>query len=701
MKIKDELDSIQKKLLGYVLIFLFFPIFLHSNPTTSLNDNFFKLSRLVTGTVLNQNMEPLIGASIFIKGTDIGTATDSEGIFSLQVTADTSIILVVSYIGYATREIEVYQESEIIITLTESISQLEELIVVGYGIQKNSRLSAAVDQVKVEELEVDRRPVASLESALVGVAPGLIIEPTDGQLGGEVNIKVREASALIERNALILVDGFESTIRNLNPFDIESVSILKDAAATSIYGARGANGVVLITTKATKRNQVPNITLSSNLAWQQPISTPDIVDSETYMRRFNEAQMAEANRIGETFIPTYTAEDIARAANGFYPETNWAEELYNESALQSSNNLSINGGMDKFGYLLSVGYLTQDGVSQGADNLERFTLRAKVDVDVTNWLTIGTNIFNANSNLTNVPVTTDPGLQGQPFFPVQVASGEYEGVYVFEGTTSSELNPVARARSGSFDKTTTDELNTQLYGQIKPLQGLVLEGRVSYVTTNEERLIWNNPYEYIELDERTLEPIAPPISFATADRNLVNVSQRYKRFNSLLTINYEKSFQKGHFLNALIGFQAQEGRTSLLSAQRSDFISPNLPSLNLGSRIEGFGNHSAITNSPSTISYFSRLSYDFQRKYLLEANFRADASSNFIRNKWGYFPSISFGWNMHNEPFLKNNASITTMKLRLSYGISGDDGSISGVEIVDSNPLGIAFGNSTEPTILL
>ncbi|MEO1011994.1 MAG: SusC/RagA family TonB-linked outer membrane protein [Bacteroidota bacterium] len=659
----------------------------------------------VTGKVTDSDGMVLLGASILEKGTTNGTTSDFDGLFSIDV-SDPNAILEVSYIGFSTLEVPLDGRTELTIALRPDVAQLDAVVVVGYGDQKSSEVSASIAQVATEDLEVSKRPVATLESSLVGSSPGLIIDQGSGQLGTEAGIQVRAASALEQKNALVLVDGFESSLENINPYDIESVSILKDAAATAIYGARGANGVVLVTTKTTRKNQRMSVTYSTNTSWQQPNVTADLANSQEFMEFFNEAQLAETLNADQELTPddvtlTYSDEDIARAASGFYPETNWVEELYSQSALQTTHNLEVSGGSENIGYLVNLGYLNQDGISLGNDQLERFTVRVKVDADINDWLTIGANIFNGYRELNNVPLNTGNGLRGQPFFPVTLDSGPFAGTFVFKGSTSGEENPIAQALSGSFDNTVSDELNMQLYGTIKLLKGLELEGRLSYLTDNDFREIWNNPYSYIILDEADLTPIGNPVPIANEDRNLQNVDSRSRLINTLVTLNYDTTFGNAHNFEALLGFQAESGEGRSFSASRFDFILDDPQSINLGSQIDGFGNDSDFFNERSTLSYFSRLSYNYRSKYLMEVNMRADASSNFVRDKWGYFPAFSVGWNVDRENFLMENNFITRLKLRASWGINGDDGSLSGVETAITNPNGIAFGGATQPTIFL
>ena len=322
-----------------------------------------------------------------------------------------SAVLEVSYLGYATQDVVIGNELYFEILLSQENTQLSEVVVVAYGTQGKYKVSSALEQVDAEDLDIETRPVSTIESALVGAVPGLILDQSSGQLGEATNIQVRSIASLNNNSALILVDGIESSIDNINPNDIQSVTILKDASSTSIYGTKGANGVILITTKEGRSNQQMMLTYNTNFSFQSAGNTADMLSALNFMESFNAARQNE----NPNARVTYTEEDIARAASGFYPETNWVEELYSDNALQSSHNLSLQGGASQYRYFMSLGYLSQDGISQGPDNLERVTFRIKVDSDINDWLSVGANVFNANRVLNNLPVSTNSGLRGQAF----------------------------------------------------------------------------------------------------------------------------------------------------------------------------------------------------------------------------------------------------------------------------------------------
>lgn len=655
----------------------------------------------VSGTISDQSGEPLIGVNVLIKGSSLGTVTDVDGRFSLEVTNGDET-LVISYIGYETQEVPINSQSVLQITLVENSATLDEIVVVGYGTQGKGKVSAAVSQVNGEDLQIDQRPVTNVQNSLVGSVPGLIINQTSGRPGQDISLRVRAVSALEQKNALVLIDGFEGSLNDVNPTDIASVTVLKDAAATAIYGARSANGVILITTKNTKRNEKMRFAYNSNYSIQSPAQTAELANSTQFMEFSNEAALNEAIRNNPGVDPSsvslpFSNSDLSRAISGFYPETKWVDELYSENASQINQNFTIDGGTEKVGYFFNVGYLKQNGLIAGADNFQRFNLRLKVDADVTDWLTLGVNASNTNLNTDNVPGIENNNVRGRPFYPVQLE----DGTYVDKGAAGGEANPVGRATSGSYDRDKQDAVNVQLYSQIKPIKDLTLEARVSYTNTNLFTEIWNTPYEFAFLDLE-LNRTGPNVPVNAADRNLSFRSNRIFSINTLSTARYEMDLNQQHHISLLTGLQTQQGESIFVQADRANFILPNLQDLTLGQTISDFGNTSGRGDNRTTLSYFGRLSYDFLSKYLLEFNFRADASSNFgPNNKWGYFPAVSVGWNIAEEGFLSDARFVDVFKLRASWGQNGDDGSINAIENVVFNPSGTAFGGNVAPTLNL
>ncbi|MEQ9289183.1 MAG: TonB-dependent receptor [Cyclobacteriaceae bacterium] len=673
----------------------------------------------VTGKVTGDDGEGLPGVNVLVEGTTNGAITDLEGNYKL--TAPDQGTLVFSFVGYNSKNIAIQGRAKINVQLAPDVTELSEIIVVGYGAQENRKVSVAASQINTEELEIDRRPVPNIQSALIGTVPGLIMEQSSGKLGQEVGIQVRSTSALQSKGALILIDGFEGTMSDLAPSAIASVTVLKDAAATAIYGARGANGVVLVTTKGTKRNENLSLSYSFNHSIQTPAQTAELANSLLFMEFSNEAVVNETLRNNPGTDPStiglpYSDEEIARAASGFYPETQWVDQLYSENAGQTAHNIGITGGSKNSGYFINMGLLDQNGLLAGSDNFKRYNLRVNIDTDITDWLTVGTNTSIVHTNLNNVPVSEGSSIRGKPFFPVKTA----DGIYVDKGAAGGEPNPVGQANSGSYDREKRDALNLQLYTKITPFKGLVLEERVSFVRTNSTRDIWNTPYEYVFLD-MDLNQVGDPIQPVAADRNLELRSGRRYRINSLTTARYEKSFNENHNFNLLLGLQTTREERREQRAGKANFILDNIQDLSLGQEpltlnvagLYGLDSDDPLASEPSgitsrvwdnrtTLSYFSRLSYDFKGRYNAEFNFRADASSNFGKNnQWGYFPALSFAWNVSEEGFMTDMNFVDFLKIRTSWGQNGDDGNLDFIERAIFNTNGYALGGVIVPTINL
>ena len=402
----------------------------------------------ISGFVTDGSGQPLPGASVIEKGTTNGVQTDFDGGFSIK-TSKQGATLIVSYIGFVTKEVAANNQTKITIVLTEDISQLDEVVVVGFGSQKASSVVSSVAQVTSAELKIDQRPVTSGYSALIGAVPGLIMSNNNGSPGSTPNISVRGTSTLNDSEMLIIIDNFEGSLSDIDPQTIESVSVLKDASAVSIYGARGANGVLLVTTKKTGKDKKMTVNYNFNTAMQAKPKMPTTLNAIDYM---NFQNSIVAGTWDQTFL------DLA--TSGFYPDTNWADELYESNTMQQSHNLSLTGGSQNSGYLMSASYLTQEGLAIGDDKYERLNLRLKIDTDVTDWLTVGANALISNTFDKSVTTITGVGLRGLPFYPVAI-----DGIYV--SSNGNQIgNAVGDAASGSYNTTDTDRINLQLYAKL-------------------------------------------------------------------------------------------------------------------------------------------------------------------------------------------------------------------------------------------
>jgi len=663
-------------------------------------DNIEKVSVLISGKVTDEEGQPLPGVNVQIKGTSIGTVTDIDGNYKITV-PDAESVLIFSSIGYLNEEITVGDRSQVDLVMFPDIQSLEEIVVVGYGTQKSSEVVSAISQVSGEDLQVEKRPLTSVQSSLLGSVPGLRGANINGSPGAVPNLSIRGNSTLNSTSPLVIIDGFEGSLTDINPQSIESISVLKDAAAVSVYGARGANGVLLVTTKNTDRNK--RITTSYNFSHsvQKSSSLPSLLNSESYMQYVNTAA-----GIGNEI---YDDSSLELARSGFYPETAWAEELYKNSANQQSHNLSVSGGSEKTGYLLSAGYLSQDGLVIGSDNFKRLNLRVKVDTDITDWLTTGVNTLISNRVRTQIPTLGSDNIRGLPFYPVR----SEDGLWVDKGTPG-EANPVALAASGSFTKADRDAVNMQLYAKINPLKNLVFEERVSIIKANENTRVWNNVYDYVSLDATdpdsytNTESINRSYATGSPDaRSLQLISAQGYTLRTLSTLNY-KLENEINSASLLLGFQSETGESESFQAGRTGFLLDNIIDMDQGqipSTIGGgIGNTSTRGGNATTLSYFGRFNYAFLSKYLFEASFRVDGSSFFLdNNRYGFFPSVAVGWDVAGENFMQNIELIDQLKFRASYGQTGDDSGVGAraIQLAIIDVTGYPIGGQIQPRIYL
>ncbi|MEI6865055.1 SusC/RagA family TonB-linked outer membrane protein [Flavicella sp.] len=657
----------------------------------------FEIQQQFTGTVTDINGQPIPGVNVLEIGTTNGTLTDFNGAFSIQPLIQNAT-LSFSYIGYATKKLSINNKNNVNIVLEEDISYLDEVIVVGFGTQKSSKIVSSVSQITSKELKIDQRPVTNIGSALIGAVPGLMLTNSSGGPGSTPSIQIRGTSTLdSDAELLVIIDNFEGSLADIDPQTIESVSVLKDASAVAIYGARGANGVLLITTKNTSRNKKTSISYNFSSSIQSKPELPGTLNSLEYMQFQN--QVVEG---------THDQTVLDLASSGFYPETNWGEELYQNTAVQQSHNLTLTGGSENTGFLMSASYLTQDGLAIGDDYYERLNLRLKIDTDITDWFSTGVNALISNTTDNNVQAVTGSSLRGLPFYPIQTE----DGMWVSNGTSDAGANAVATAASGSFDKTITDRVNLQLYAQFRPIKGLTIEERVSIIRTNSDNKDWDNTFSIVSLDYAdpdsytNLDSENRSYMYATTGGRTLSVSSfTQTKIRTLTSATYET--EKGnHYMKAFVAMQTESGESDYFMTGSSDFLLDDIISLGQGAIIDvsigDYGNYEFRGGNQTTLSYLGRLNYSYSDKYLFEATIRADASSYFLsENQWGYFPSVAVGWVASKENFLKDVDFVNILKLRASYGSSGDDSGLGSVtqQLVNLNNAGYPLGGQSNSAL--
>ena len=620
----------------------------------------------IAGKVIDEQGEGVIGANVMEKGTTNGTITDLDGKFYLEVSGKS--ILQVSYIGFNTQEIQVNGQKLFTIRMTEDSQSLDEVVVVGYGTQKKLNLTGAVATLKNEELV--KTPVASTTNALVGRLPGLIAKQKSGQPGFDAaDINIRSFGS-----ALVIVDGVEQSFNNIDANEIESVSILKDASA-AIYGARAGNGVILVTTKRGQSGK-PNILFNGTLTSQSYTNFPEPVDAGQYATLFREAQINSGVPENQT---KFSEEDIAKYFAGNdpqYPSTNWYDEIMKKSALQQQYNLTIRGGTDVVKYYTFLGYLSQDGMFKG-DNTgyRRFNVRSNLDVNLTSDLTFSLDLS---------AIKDDVRQSNRP------ASEEWFWMDFFDSTPTSHasfpdptkvphigpgpFNAIINTHEdlGGSDKTYKNTLNGafSVNYKVRPVPGLSAKLKLNYQQVSYDRKNWtkqNDIWDYdYATDTYTLYGKSMPTS-------LKQEFHKNQTITGQFSLNYDRVFNKDHSINGLALVEIIDYNNGNFSAYRENYVTSAIDQLFAGGTINQQANGSASVSGRASL--VARANYAYRGKYLLEATARYDGSPNFPKNKrWGFFPSISAGWRMSEETFIKNNLTwIDNLKLRAGVSQTGFD----------------------------
>lgn len=643
-------------------------------------------TRNVTGKVTGETGEGLPGVTVLLKGTNAGTTTDFNGSFALSVPAGAGT-LVVSFVGYNTQEVALNNRTVVNIRLQPDVKALSEVVVVGYGTQKKANLTGAVDQVTSEVFE--NRSVPNLSQGLQGVIPNLNLRPTDGKPIQSPGYNVRGTTSIGQGgSALVLIDGVEGDPQLVNPNDIASISVLKDAASAAIYGARGAFGVVLITTKNPSKDKT-SVTYSVNHAIKTPTTVPDLVtDGYQFAKMFNEAWTAWNNysqtpqNINKTvrFSPEYLAELERRAndpslprvevgANGeyaYYDNTDWYKHLYKDRTSSTEHNISVSGSSGKTSFLVTGRYYGQDGIFRyNSDDYSMYNFRAKGAIDLYPWLQLHNNTDFSNMKYHN-PLNVGEG--GSIFRNIQD-----------EGHTMVPLfNP-----DGTLTYTAAYTVGDFWYGK----NGIDLKEQVIRNTTgftarfleDKFRVKGDFTFRNTDNDRRQIRVPVPysrvPGVIEYVGTNTNDIQNIYRETNYLATNlygEYETNFGEAHYFKALAGYNYEQSTYQELSTQRNGLIYEDARdiSLALGQAIATDGGWERW----NILGGFYRINYSFRDRYLLEANGRYDGSSKFPPNqRYAFFPSFSAGWRLSSEPFWQVSPSLVSeLKLRASYGSLGN-----------------------------
>lgn len=610
------------------------------------------------GLVKDAIGESVIGASVVVKGTTNGTITDFDGNFSLDGIKKGDVI-VISYVGYQTQEIK-WNGSPLNVILKEDSKTLSEVVVVGYGTQKKANLSGSVAMVDSKELE--NRPIQNVSSGLQGLMPGVAITGTNGAPGQDAGkIRVRGIGTLNEAGPYILVDGIETgTLSVVDPNDIESISVLKDAASAAIYGSKAANGVVLITTKRGKTGQT-KISYSGYLSFQNATNMIERMGSYEYASLLNQALEAEgmSKRFNDTELQKFKDGN-----DPLYPDTDWYDLAY-KTGVQHRHNVNINGGSENVKYMASLGYLNQTGILPNAGR-EQFNARTNLDMKINKRLSARMNLSFIKNDYSDASSAYYGGSSDQIIRQLNLIAPWIVARYD-DGTwgTISDGSPIAWLDSGM--KVNRDNYNFSGMAAVdyEIFDGLKLTLQGAYVNNLQN---YNYFQKYIKYNEnKESDPSQLDERFYKWDRT---------NYDALL--NYNKNFGK-HNIKGLLGWHTEKYNYKYQKAVRKKFPNNELTDMNAGDA--STQSNEGYTAELAMISWFARINYDFAGKYLLEANIRADASSRFAEgHRWGYFPSFSGAWRISEEAFMESakDSWLSGLKIRASWGQLGNQDALSG-----------------------
>lgn len=613
----------------------------------------------VSGTVTDRNGDPIIGASVVVKGGTVGTITDLNGQFVID--AQRGSTLLISYIGYKTREVAATQ-GQMRVALEEDTQALDEVVVVGYGTQKKVNLSGSVAMIESKELE--NRPIQNVSSGLQGLMPGVTVTGTNGAPGQDAgNIRVRGIGTLNSASPYILVDGIETgTLSAIDPNDIESISVLKDAASAAIYGSKAANGVILITTKRGKSGQT-RVSYSGYLGFQNATNMIERMGSFEYATLLNQAMEAEG------MAGRFSAEELNKFKAGndpAYPDTDWYGLAY-KTGVQHRHSINVNGGGEHVKYMASLGYLNQTGILPNAGR-EQFNARTNLDMTLSKKLTARLNMAFIKNEYSDASSAYYGGSSDQLIRQLNLIAPWIVARYD-DGTwgTISDGSPIAWLDSGM--KVNRDNYNFSGMAAVDYaiIDGLKLTLQGSYVHNLQN---YNYFQKYIRYNANK----------ESSKSSLDDRFYTWNRTNYDALLNYDKQFGN-HGLKGLLGWHTEKYNYKYQRTYRDGFPNNFLTDLDAGDAASQLTNGN--TAELAMVSWFARVNYDYAGKYLFEANIRADASSRFAEgHRWGYFPSFSAAWRISEEAFMENlkERGLSSLKLRASWGQLGNQDALSGTD---------------------
>ena len=634
----NRTKEVLRRTLGLLVLMCMVPLWTHAQNT-------------VKGTV-SDSQGPIIGATVKVKGANTGAITDYDGNYSIQVSSGQTLVF--SYVGYETKEVKVGSQKTIDVTLREDSELLSEVVVVGYGTMRKSDLTGAVTQV--DEKAFEKSVSTSIDQVLQGRAAGVQIQANTGTPGGSATIRIRGTNSLNASSQPIFVidgviidaangddNGNSNPLAGINPSDILTMDILKDASATAIYGSRASNGVIMITTKRGKSGEA-TITYDGYVGWQQMPKKLEVLDLKEYAEHYNDIADAKIKTAVGTFLrPELLGEG-----------TDWQDELFN-TAFMTNHSLSLTGGTDKTTYAISAGYLNQDGIGLNT-GFKRQTLRGNIDTELKKWLKGGISFslsdskqeMEKNWNIINT------ALQSQPSVAVRNPEGGYDG----PDDQWMPDNAVALAEiKTNFAKRLNFRINTYLEATI--LKGLTFKTELSTDYNLNKTKTYTPDYTFgVRVSSQR-------------DGAWYKNDSKYWSWRNILT--YNGTIAQKHNINAMVGQEMSHNYWENFNAANSGYLSNSVIDLRAGETTGANVNIDGYQNNTALFSYFGRVLYNFDDRYLITATLRRDGSSKFYKdNRWGWFPSAALAWRVSQENFLKDNHTINNLKLRLGWGTTGN-----------------------------
>ena len=654
----------------------------------------FAQQKTIKGIVVDATGEPLIGVNVSVKGTTIGIITDIDGKYTLEV--PTNATLVFSYIGYRTQEHSVGNQTTINITLQEDTQNIDEVVVVGYGVQKKETVTGSVSTLKGDDLV--KSPVANLSNAIAGKMSGVVTYQRSGEPGYDgATIRIRGSNTLGNNDPLIVIDGVAARaggLERLDPNEIETMSVLKDASA-AIYGARAANGVILITTKKGRMGKKPEFTYSFNQGWSKPTNLPEMCDAVEYSELMNElymnkAMLNPAKNNGQTmgeYTLFRTPEEIELYRNGSdpwrYPNTDWYAATFKNWSPQRVHNASLEGGSDKYQYFVNFGHKYTDGLyHKSANNYKQFNLRMNVDAQFNDFIKVGAQLMGRQENR-NFPSQGAGDLlwftsRGRPTDQAYWPNG-------LPGPAQEYgRNPVVACTDETgytHDKRYYIQSNAKVEITQPWIKGLKLTASVSYDKYLKQSKTWFQPWTLYDWDKVSYEAdgktpkLTPMLSYPNhedPDLSMESTDQTNTVLSGILT--YDRNFGD-HGVNFLIGMERDWSNAESFNAYRRYFLSNALHHFNAGGDKEKNARSDGDNWERARMNYFGRMAYNYKEKYLAEFVWRYDGSYMFAEgNRFGFFPGILLGYRISEEDFWKENLSfIDYFKIRASWGQMGND----------------------------